>query len=691
MTSEMKENQYEMQISRLTVDKLGVKLYDKVSAVIAELIANAYDADATKVEIHAPMSKFLATKKGGEIVDQGFTLSITDDGHGMTPKEMQNYYLIVGAERRSDGNRGPESRERGRKVMGRKGIGKLAPFGICRTIEVISSGSPHITRGSESGFLTSHIILNYDDITNTQGDETKPYEVPAGKKDDTLSPHTGTKVILRDFNYRKVPDIETLSRQIAQRFGIRQDDWKIKLFDTETDNKREVGRFDIAYMPNTKMEFKEKKVVAPDGKPVENLKAGFEYEENFYPIDGWMAYAKEPYKDDLMAGVRIYCRGKIAAQTSVFGQKAGFTGEHSIRSYLIGELNADWLDDQEDLIQTDRRDILWSEELGSKFQEWGQKAVKKIGELSRDPERKTIAEIFMKTGKVEERALEEYPSDSDEPIRHRAVKLAKRLGKTMSRSEVAEAEVVNLLVDLCFDLAPHVILDEMMEKATKADTSPLSVLSSVLRTAKLAELASFGRIAHDRIKVIDRLEQLKDNGSTSEQELQKLIENAPWLINPAWALVTANQSLETLAQEFQKFYQKRTGKEIEISGFTKPAQRPDFVLTAYENKLQIIEIKRPNHKLKNDEMDRINSYGEQMEAFLKESGNKELLKHLPSDDFHITIVCDEIALTGTRKTAFEHYDKLTHMSWSSFLVNTKSIHQAFLDEASRQKTLAPKN
>ena len=39
---------YEMTISRLTVDKLGVKLYDRVSAVIAEIVANSYDADAKR-------------------------------------------------------------------------------------------------------------------------------------------------------------------------------------------------------------------------------------------------------------------------------------------------------------------------------------------------------------------------------------------------------------------------------------------------------------------------------------------------------------------------------------------------------------------------------------------------------------------------------------------------------------------
>ena len=42
---------YTMRISRLTIDKLGIQMYDRVSAVLAELIANAYDADAENVKI----------------------------------------------------------------------------------------------------------------------------------------------------------------------------------------------------------------------------------------------------------------------------------------------------------------------------------------------------------------------------------------------------------------------------------------------------------------------------------------------------------------------------------------------------------------------------------------------------------------------------------------------------------------
>lgn len=50
-----------MRISRLTVDKLGVKLYDSMFSVIAELIANVYDPDVTHVTVRAPMGQFAAT------------------------------------------------------------------------------------------------------------------------------------------------------------------------------------------------------------------------------------------------------------------------------------------------------------------------------------------------------------------------------------------------------------------------------------------------------------------------------------------------------------------------------------------------------------------------------------------------------------------------------------------------------
>jgi len=122
---------YKMTISRLTVDKLGVKLYDRVSAVIAEIIANSYDADATEVVITAPMGEMLARKQQGQLIDQGLAIEVSDNGLGMLVddkiNEINEFYLRVGAERRNDPRRGDRSKIFGRRVMGRKGVGKARP------------------------------------------------------------------------------------------------------------------------------------------------------------------------------------------------------------------------------------------------------------------------------------------------------------------------------------------------------------------------------------------------------------------------------------------------------------------------------------------------------------------------------------------------------------------------------------
>src|SRR5258708_6401825 len=165
--------QYELRISRLTVDKLGVKLYDKVSAVVAELVANSYDADAESVDVKLPLSTLLAIKdEEGHVIDQGYVIEIEDDGHGMTPKEAIDFYLEIGRDRRKHTGQGGKSRTKQRPVMGRKGIGKLAPFGICRRIEVISGGG----EPKEQGYLVTHFFMDYDQIM-TEGEGPVPLEV----------------------------------------------------------------------------------------------------------------------------------------------------------------------------------------------------------------------------------------------------------------------------------------------------------------------------------------------------------------------------------------------------------------------------------------------------------------------------------------------------------------------------------
>ena len=124
------DHQYEMTLSLNILKHLGLGLYSNVAAVLSEVVANSWDADAEHVWISID-------------ADNGKVL-IQDDGHGMTVEDVNQKYLFVGFERRKTEERTPRF---DRPVMGRKGIGKLSLFSIARTVEVHS-----LRNGEKHGF-----------------------------------------------------------------------------------------------------------------------------------------------------------------------------------------------------------------------------------------------------------------------------------------------------------------------------------------------------------------------------------------------------------------------------------------------------------------------------------------------------------------------------------------------------------
>jgi hypothetical protein len=315
-------HKYTMTISRLTVDKLGVKLYDRVSAVIAEIVANSYDADATKVTIRAPMGEWLATKSKGVVADRGYTIEVEDNGVGMTEEEVNQFYLKVGKERRNDPKRGDLSKKYLRRVMGRKGVGKLAPFGVCERIEVITAGGEKQEYTDQdgkkkTGYLICHLVLERGTILS---ETDEPYYPIPGLLDGTHRSDTGTIIQMHLFDHRRVPAIDDFERQMAQRFGLKSLHWSIILQDTKKQPGVEghecvVGEFQVSPNNATKITFspapgaKEDSraaadylVSGPQNVSLGGLQAGFVLEDRFYPVVGWVGYADKPYKDELMAG-----------------------------------------------------------------------------------------------------------------------------------------------------------------------------------------------------------------------------------------------------------------------------------------------------------------------------------------------------------------------------------------------------
>jgi hypothetical protein len=103
--------------------------------------------------------------------------------------------------------------------MGRKGIGKLAPFGICRRIEIVSAGGDEV---DGKGYQTTHFFLDFDKIVK---DDETPVPLEVGDKDGTYSPQPGTTVRLAQFLPKRVPDTVTFHRQPATRFALAASDF----------------------------------------------------------------------------------------------------------------------------------------------------------------------------------------------------------------------------------------------------------------------------------------------------------------------------------------------------------------------------------------------------------------------------------------------------------------------------------
>ncbi len=189
------------------------------------------------------------------------------------------------------------------------------------------------------------------------------------------------------------------------------------------------------------------------------------------------------------------------------------------------------------------------------------------------------------------------------------------------------------------------------------------------------------------MKVIEKIRGIIDdeNRPLYEQPLQDTLCEAPWLINPMWSPITANQALSTLKDRFEKHFEEHTGESISLGDFSESKKRPDFVLFSNDFGLQIIEIKKPGYKLSNKDWDRIQRYIDQMRAFLGDDANEEYKRIFR--EFRVTIVCDGQNLTGSQATALKSFqrDKVVEMiKWDSFLLRTRLMHKEFLSEARRQ-------
>lgn len=126
------------------IDRLGSELVARQETAVSELVKNAYDADATKVNIRFENSDSI-----------GGTLYIIDNGTGMTREQLINGFMRISSTSKIHN---PLSEKYNRKRAGQKGIGR---FAVQRLGEKLT-----ITTQTAEGDNALVVTINWNDYSN---------------------------------------------------------------------------------------------------------------------------------------------------------------------------------------------------------------------------------------------------------------------------------------------------------------------------------------------------------------------------------------------------------------------------------------------------------------------------------------------------------------------------------------------
>ncbi|MBI5621064.1 ATP-binding protein [Candidatus Gottesmanbacteria bacterium] len=180
----------------ITFDKshlttIGTRLYAESLDLVRELVANAYDADASEVKIHLTENE----------------LVVEDDGQGMDRQGLTQYFTIGSDFKKLH----PTSFIYHRQRIGEFGIGKFAVLSLCNRFSIYTK---------KEGYSATVMFDKEQFESNNQ------WEIPIFEQPSS-SGGSGTKVTLHDLRYPI--GIEQLERRLRQQLPLSQKDFRVFL------------------------------------------------------------------------------------------------------------------------------------------------------------------------------------------------------------------------------------------------------------------------------------------------------------------------------------------------------------------------------------------------------------------------------------------------------------------------------
>ncbi len=600
------------------VEDLGLNLYTTLARVLVEFVANAHDADASacKVTLDAPaidaarqsIARDLNqsrstpdTPSGVEAAQRtlpdSLTIVIEDNGHGMSREELGSKFLFAGRRRRLESATPIARSPGGRVLMGRKGLGKLAGFGVGKHIEVISrkSGESHATR----------IVLNYDEIIAKQ--TTDNIQVPDSIIADGagLEP-SGTRITLSRLLYEPLKSRpSTIQHDLADHFSlIEPADFAITLNDNPIFAPEPIHSFAWPDPSRPADELVAHSISQEDGTSIT-----FRYRLRFMGKNEALPAAKR--------GIRVYAHKRLAAAPSLLSADTNMHG-FRMTDYLDGVVHADFIDEQRsDYIATDRQALRWESPLLSGMHEFLSMEIREAckqcqAQRDRDARREVQEDTFT----IDQiAALNLGPKDRK--LAFRFARILEGACKRGVADPVYRAKLPSLVKGL-----GHGNIVAAIAALAAAD---LPLLGNVaLQIARLTrdELSQFMTTVHARLDGIHALQKIVQNvefaRANNEKQIQRLFEESPWLVNPTYTqFLSADERADTLFDRLARHL------EIGTHAPADSAKRPDLVFLIGSralSRLVIVELKSANTPLESDHLGQLELYIADAKAWLHESG-----------------------------------------------------------------------
>jgi len=546
---------YELKFDLNALNHLGLNLYSNVPAVLSELIANAWDADANNVHL-------IITR---DDTDTG--IIVRDDGCGMEATDINNKFLTVGYQRRKT-PRDDVTPKKNRKVMGRKGIGKLSVFSIANHIEIytkkhdqtlgLSLSVNRIRQDIEKG--EKHYPESIDDIPGE-------YEIRTG---------TGTTIVLKELKKRVRSSIDqNLKKRIARRFSIWSDDFRVHVNDVPVNPSDRDHFHKLEYALIYGEGWETHLTHSPDKSRITERKNKIDAKKN-HEINGWIGLVKESGLlqdgDDNLNKLAILSRGKIASEDILETFREG--GLYT--KYLIGELEADFLDltDEDDIATSGRQDFLRDDERFVNLRKFIESELQFIGQ---ERARFKHEEGVEKAKEIP--AVKKWLATLKGDARKAAENLFARINMIVTDDEHRKTLFKHGV--LAFE---HLHFKEKLNELDNLEIENLEVAVRLFSELDDIEASWYYQITQGRLEVVRKL--IADvEGDALEKIIQEHIHSHLWLLDPSWDRATETPQMEkTIKKDFEDLQAKSTDEE--------QAGRIDIIYKKSSGKHIIIELKR---------------------------------------------------------------------------------------------------